>query len=347
MNARALSLALLVLGGCTTGSIGDGKGGDGTGDSPSGNGSGTGGTSTGAGLVTPGSNEDIRARLEPTCGGCHAAGSNKPIFASAKSFADLLAYNPTYVTPHHPEESELIALLDGRGTQRFKQMPLTGDPFDARSARGETKITTQQVKDWISNLAPRNRVIAGRDPSAVTVRRMTAEQVTDNLYDQLGIREVPDFGANRNWNGGDRLPVRSDDGYDNYDYHSFAYAAEHFGALGGPAWLARVPRSNELSPSFFQALTQVSQAWCRLSITKTGTPLLKYATLGDKSPSGNAAIQKNIAYLYKRMLGQVPTAADAGALFDGVYLKYEPKDTATAWVAVCSSLIRHPLWLSY
>jgi len=34
-------------------------------------------------------------------------------------------------------------------------------------------------------------------------------------------------------------------------------------------------------------------------------------------------------------------------IYQEVFVPYEATDVTTAWVAVCSTLVRHPLWLSF
>jgi len=59
------------------------------------------------GQSPPGSNLDIYTRLRPTCVGCHAQGTTKPLFASLVSFENLVVYNESYVVPGSPDTSEL------------------------------------------------------------------------------------------------------------------------------------------------------------------------------------------------------------------------------------------------
>ena len=48
------------------------------------------------------------------------------------------------------------------------------------------------------------------------------------------------------------------------------------------------------------------------------------------------------------MLGVRATAEEVDAMFDEAFVPYETReDPPTAWIAVCATLIRDPLWVSY
>ena len=59
-----------------------------------------------------------------------------------------------------------------------------------------------------------------------------------------------------------------------------------------------------------------------------------------------ADIKDNISYLHLRMLGMPAEAEQVDAIFEEVFVAHEPAGPKTAWVAVCSYFVRHPLWLS-
>ncbi len=130
-------------------------------------------------------------------------------------------------------------------------------------------------------------------------------------------------------------------------YVSDARAGERFLALGGPNTLLLRGRDKTLAPSAMQTLVQVSQAWCSLAVDKAGNKaVLKTVTLADKSATKSAEIKDNIRALYLRMLGVPAQDADVDALF-GLYVKHEAASTKAGWVSVCSSLVRHPQWLTF
>src|SRR5512132_3047974 len=68
-------------------------------------------------------NQAVFDALKPTCEGCHTTGS-RGYFASLQAFESLVAYNPQEVVPGKPDESQLILLLEGKGTLAYKQMPI-------------------------------------------------------------------------------------------------------------------------------------------------------------------------------------------------------------------------------
>jgi hypothetical protein len=141
--------------------------------------------------------------------------------------------------------------------------------------------------------------------------------------------------------------VRSPDAAPNKAYSR--PGAELFLALGGPGFIDGVPRKNQVNPTFAQVMVPLSQAWCRTSLEKTGNgALLIEASLSDTSatPEGQEKIRKNIAALHFKMLGE--PISDAGmSELEALFNEYAAGGTVKGWTAVCSSLVRDPLWVSY
>ena len=97
---------------------------------------------------------EVYAGLRPSCGPCHYPGApaHTAYFVSEMTFQELVAEDPTVVTPGDPDNSLLIQLLDGTADGAFTQMPLQGDPFTVLSTAGETEITTEAIRWWITTL---------------------------------------------------------------------------------------------------------------------------------------------------------------------------------------------------
>jgi mono/diheme cytochrome c family protein len=286
-------------------------------------------------------NTQVMNALLPTCAACHGAGTNDPFFASLTAFENLLVYNRYYVVPGKPDESELLRLLSGSGTRTYRQMPANGASFAALERGGQTRITTAELRQWVQQLEPRAEAPAISAADAPSVRRLTAEQIVDSLTDQLGLTAAELATPGRESPYGVRSP-------DALGPPPSARARQLFDMLGGPDWLNGKARTTAFSPVFLQALVPLSQAWCRLAVTKPGNvALFKEAKLTDRSASAAPAIRKNIEYLYLRMIGEPPLPETADELFQNVFVVFEPKGTETAWTAVCSALVRDPLWLSY
>lgn len=292
-------------------------------------------------------NEAVMQRLASTCQGCHRAGSNLPFFGSLNSFENLLVYNTRYVIPGNPDGSELIRLLSGNGTGTYRQMPINGPSFAALADQNQTNIKINELKLWVRALTlPTTRTSAPL--TAGTVRRLSAEQVLTSLYDQLGLSDSDFFyGGYAGIISEDRYPARSPDMIPAIPGAYGAYL--RFDALGGPNWLDVRKRSLEFSPAFLQTIVQMSQAWCRIAIRKPGnTAFFKEASPSDTSDQAPDAIKANIAYLYLRMLGEEASADEVRDLFSNVFVPFErDSGTEAAWVSVCSTLIRDPIWLSY
>ncbi len=296
-------------------------------------------------------NDEVRQRLAGACVSCHGKGSTKPFFAELSGFQDLLVYNPTYVVAGHPDDSLFIKLLEGHGTGTFTQMPLS-QTYQAALDEKKTLISLAELRDWVTNLPPKPGDLENPDPDAITVRRVTAEEIRQSMMDQLGL--VPtDFGreAPEGWYMDGHqlglLPPNEAPGFA-YFYANDYGAGARFEALGGPNIMQYRLRSKIWSPSALQTLVQTSQAWCSIAVKKTGNKaILNTVTLQDKSATASDKIKANIRTLYRRMLGEVPTDADVQAVFDEVYAKYEPQGTDIAWTAVCAGFVRDPLWVMF
>lgn len=297
------------------------------------------------------SNADVYERLKPSCEGCHAAGASRPMFATLTAFENLIAYDPRYVVPGAPDRSELIRLLIGTGAGAFRQMPPSGDTFAVLETRGQTRITVEEVRRWIAALQPRDSSPAPRQ-GAPRMRRKTAEQIVRTLSDQLGLSDAQFFAT-----GPDSVqlldqalyPLRSPDAVP----FTPEFAQELFrNGLGGPGWLKGNRRIDAPTFSFFQTFVPLSQAWCRLGVEQPTTQvLLRHAAVTDRSADAQAAgrIRENLRYLHLRLLGELATEADVEDLFQ-LFVAHEPplpENNASAWTAVCSALVRDPLWLTY
>jgi hypothetical protein len=335
MKARLLAataLSLLALpAACGSGAIG----GDGTQLSP---------TGSKAPVCATSKTDEVRQRLAPACVGCHGEGSNKPFFADLVSFEQALVYDTRYVVPGKPEESYLTQLLEGTAKSIYKQMPPNGPSY---SALPNTDIPMSEIKQWITDLPPPPPELAQPDLDAPTTRRLTAEEIVASLQSQLGLEET-DFADSYGHLIDNAVPVWSPDAISPgvpYGTPGNGWPSERFLGLGGPFSMHYQQRERAVTPAMIQVLFEVSQAWCGLSVKKTGTPLLRYATLMDTSVTSAAAIKKNLTYLHVRMLGEAD-AKEVDSMYKEVFLKYEPVGADVAWQAVCSALVRHPRWIS-
>lgn len=278
--------------------------------------------------------------LKPTCEGCHVF-TSRPFFASLAAFESVIVSDPRWVVPGAPERSALLSLLEGTVNP---MPPPPSLPFARLAEAGQTRIDLPQLAAWIRGLAPPG---APRTPPRL-VRRKTAEQIARTLMDQLGLVEADFYDGAFNLRASDGYAVRSPDLTPFVD--PFEQGGTLFAALGGPHHLEGKWRNDGITPSSLQALTHVSQAWCRAAVEKPGNRrVLRLASLTDRSatPAGAAAIRANIAALWLAMTGEPATAADVDDLFASVFQAYEPRGTATAWTAVCAAIVRDPLWMTW
>lgn len=302
-----------------------------------------GGGGGGGGATGDLSNGDVYTRLKVTCGGCHTL-TDRPYFATLETFENLIVYDAKYVVPKQPDNSHLLKMLEATGLPQMPPSP--GASFKTIAEAGNTQITIPELREWILNLEP--RVVPQTPVDVPAVRRKTAEQVVKSLYDQLGLVETDFYNAAWDPKAGDSYAVRSPDAIPYAD--PFDQGGTLFSAMGGPYRLEGNWRNDAPTSGFAQALTHVSQAWCRTAFQKSGnTAVWTKATVTDVSTNtaGAQKIKDNISDLYLRMLGQDATAAEVDDLFNNVFVKYEAKGATTAWTAVCASLVRDPLWILY
>lgn len=298
-------------------------------------------------------NDFIRLRLAKNCVSCHGQGAVAPYFASAEAFEGLLVQNPRLVVPGDPDASELVKLLEGHGTGAFTQMPTAG-PLFSEIPEADRDISIEEIRAWITGLQlGAEDVNPYRD--APTTRRVGAAEFRNSLMAQLGLTYEDDFlqSISSNFQSPTAVlkgpvPLRAPDDAPGLHYGAQAASTrQRWAALGGAYWLQRKPTTYEISPSFLQTVTQVSQAWCQLAVNKPdNTAIFNRVSPTDGSDTAEGAIKANIAYLHLRMLGLPATDEDVLQIYNEVFLAHEEAGPKTAWVAVCSYFVRHPLWLS-
>ena len=287
------------------------------------------------------STAEVYNRLKPTCGGCHSVDA-RPYFGSLEAFESLIVRDPRWIHPGQPEASALLDLLRGGGA---RSMPPVGDVFAVLAEKGQTQISVLELEAWIRGLSMTPPLPSG---GATGIRRKTAEQVITTLRTQLGLEDSDLVDASGVTLYRVLYAPRSADEIPRID--PYGNAAALFESLGGPSFLEGKKRNNTLTQGFMQTLTHVSQAWCKVAVTKPGnTALFRYATLADRSSAtdGPARIRQNLGYLMERMLGDDPSAEDIDDLYRSVFVPYEASGTDLSWTAVCAALVRDPLWLSY
>jgi hypothetical protein len=303
-------------------------------------------------------NAFVFAKLTPTCAGCHRLGDIS-FFSSLAAFENRIVYNPRWIALGNPDASALLKLLDGTVSPQMPPAPSVA--FSTLAAQGNTAISMNELRQWISSLQPNSNVV---DTNFVNVRRKSPEQVIESLKTQLGLvdadlyvefRHSPPyehmagsipflFPAN-----GDGYALASSDGFFAKDESAFG-GFGLFLSMGGPYYLENIPRNNDMSSSFLMTLTHVSQAQCRTAVAKTPNPIFfTAASLTDTTTNaaGLVKIRQNISDLYLRMLGEPASAAELDDLVNTVFKAYESKGASTAWTAVCAALVRDPLWILY
>jgi hypothetical protein len=299
---------------------------------------------------TPASSETERVYqgLKPHCQGCHAQGA-RGYFASLDTFQSLLVSNPQLVTAGKPDDSELVRLLEGRGSTAFKQMPLSGKTYAQLVADGTATLSVADVRAWIQGLGAQQRDVRP-DPDAPRIARLSATQAQRALYQQLGLTH-DDFFITAYEFGIPMAESRGDDFYplqppDAVPAPRQPATAERFYGLGGGSVHTQTTPDRTPSPNFALTLTQVSQRWCRLALAKTGNTALFPA--GTARTANPADVKATLRRWSLHFLGERFTDAQVDALYTDVFVPLStPTDTEPAYVGVCSYFIRHPHWIFY
>ena len=300
----------------------------------------------------PGTNsetERIRLGLAATCAGCHSTGDTG-YFASSSSFESLLVRNARLVKPGHPDESDLIKLLQGTRTgSSLKQMPISGDAFALLDAAGKTTIHVEEISAWITSLEVPG-VATQADLALSAAHRMDAMHLEFGLRELIGLTELDFYGDASN-HGIYTLLERSADNYDlrSPDRAPGQWAPRgRFTSLGGASAATSSHGDLSISTSFVQTLTPLAQAWCGMAVRKAGnTALFKVGTPLTKS-TDRAAVRAQIADWYMLFLAEAPTESDIDDVQNLVFAPLEAKSgPQVGWVGTCSYFVRHPLFVFY
>ncbi|MEM9189283.1 MAG: hypothetical protein AAGF12_08910 [Myxococcota bacterium] len=291
-------------------------------------------------------NAEIYTGLHGSCVGCHDEEHNRPFFASLEAFERQIAYSAidplpgeqVFVVPGQPEASELLRLLDG-SSETLGQMPPGVKSYAELAADNEAPngVSMARVQDWVRSLeicelpAP---------PPIVHARRLPAELIRSELLRQLDLTDADVDGSGRPLGSPDDSPQR-------VGRQRETTAHDAWQDLGGAHILDGRRTSLEVAEAMVQTLVPLSQAWCSISVENKSI-LLRHATKDADSVTNEAAIKANIAYLFLHMLGEVASDDDVNAMFDTVYRPTEQSTGGAAgWTAVCATLVRDPLWLTY
>ncbi len=301
----------------------------------------------------PGTNsrtDQIRLGLAPTCLGCHLSGDSG-YFASLNAFESLLVRDPRLVRPGDPENSGLVMLLEGRRTgDSLTQMPLSGDPFSVLSARGETRITIEEIRDWIANLEAAPLLSTEPNATAPTSPRIRASHIELGLQELLGL-SLDDFYGPANSHGIAELLPRSADFFDVRSPDRVPaqwYSRRPYTALGGGSAAQTQYEDRSVSTNFIQTLVPLSQSWCGLAIQKTANSALftvATATTGTGEP---AVLREQLADWHLLFLAERANDDELDFIVESVFAPLEASsNTQRAWVGTCSYFIRHPLFVFY
>ena len=288
-------------------------------------------------------NDAMRLRLAPTCEGCHGAGASRPFFATLAAFEDLLVYDARYVVRGDPDTSVLVALLEGRNTGTYSQMPLGSDAFSVRASRGETAVSMEEVRAWIRDLPPPEATRSGPDPEAASIRRLSAHEVINALEVALG--QAPNGGVPPLIQADGVTPLAPDSPV-GVDYNDGS-RREAYLMLGGESYLRQRMPEPTWSPSSLVTLTQLAQAACATAVDARREVLFVHVAPTARLPDAEADVRANIEHLYRRFLQDEPSAEDIEALFSEVYAPAEATSPRDGWVQVCTALARDPLFITF
>jgi hypothetical protein len=286
--------------------------------------------------------------LRPICQGCHSSGT-RGFFASASAFQNLLVLDPRLVAPGDPDHSELVRLLEGRGTGAYTQMPAVGLSYIARVAAGQATLTMEQIRAWVLALKPAERDPTP-DPDAPRIARIGAVQIKRALYQQLGLSDDDFFQSGDNF--GISMATANDDqtyplkGADELPAPFQRAPADRHLAIGGGAIADQARPQPAIFPSFLHTLTQVAQRWCRLALAKPSNSALlpDGATLSADPGAARALLTR----WHRHFLAERPTAEEVDAVYTEVFAPLAASaGIEPAYVGTCSFFIRHPRWIFY
>jgi hypothetical protein len=307
------------------------------------------------GACAPGTNSEtdrVRLGLAPTCDGCHLDG-NTGYFASLNAFETLLVANDRLVKPGNPDESELVMLLEGRRTgNSMTQMPLSGDPFSIRATRGETGISLEEVREWISALEV-PAISTRPNPTVATVQRIGAGHLEFGLLKILGLSQ-DDFFRSGLVEG--VIPFIDPMNVDLYGIHDpdrvpiqfYPSNNARFMALGGRTTLYQQSEDRTLSLTFMQTFVPLSQAWCGLAVNKPGNTTLFTVATPTTGTSEISLLREQIRDWYLMFLAKDAGDSEIDFVVDRVFARHEAaSNTNNAWVGTCSYFVRHPLFVYY
>jgi hypothetical protein len=96
-----------------------------------------------------------------------------------------------------------------------------------------------------------------------------------------------------------------------------------------------------------QLWVNLSQRACRAAVgAAMNNVIFTAATSSDGSADQPQKIRDNISNLSWRLLAIRPTPSELDDYFQ-LFVAYESTSRSTAWTAVCSAMLRDPLWLSW
>ncbi len=288
--------------------------------------------------------------LRSSCQGCHQSGA-RGYFASVSAFQSLVVADPRFITPGDPAASGFVALLEGTAAGSFAQMPPAGPTYAALVEGGAAGPSMTDVRTWISGLSAQ-----ARDPrpdvNAPRITRLSAVQIRRALYQQLGL-DAGDFFLTAHEYGVEMAESRGDGLYpllssDEVPAPRQQVTVERHQGLGGGSVVDQVTPDASASVNFAHTIVQVSQAWCRLALSKEGNTTLfaTSAEQADESPENVAATVHRWARHFHAIDLDEAESQRFITLFST--LRADPdSDLTSAWSGVCSAFIRHPRWVFY
>ncbi|HWB80509.1 MAG TPA: hypothetical protein VG755_36345 [Nannocystaceae bacterium] len=294
-------------------------------------------------------NQVVFDALEPVCVGCHVNGA-RGYFASIEAFEDLIAYEPTMVTPGDPDGSKLIMLLEGDAIGAFAQMPPGGPSYAELASDGTATLGMTEIRAWVTELGdhPANPLPLA---SAPRISRLGARDVHAALYQQLGLDDDDFYVPASNYD----IPHKSPQGDDLYPISSpdaippsfDRLPEDRWASLGGGSALVQMKADPTISPTFAGSLAQVAQRWCALAIDKPGNTAL-FAGDATSLPSSSdvAGTKALIGRWFLHFHAVEAAAGDVDTVFYELFVPIASEaDSRTAWIGTCSWFIRHPDWV--
>lgn len=274
--------------------------------------------------------EAIMVALSPQCAGCHGAEAGRlGYFASLDAFVNLVVMDPALVIPGDPDQSRLLAILEGSADGSVSQMPLAGDPYFALP---DAALSADDIRSWIVSLEG-FAGSTGPDRSAPTIARLPAGLFEDAVPALLGIEFPTQYERNYAVLASDTTQKQGSDSL--------------YLSMGGESSIHSSAGHRDADRTFTQYLLQLTARWCQIAVEQESETIFTEATPGTDLTS-EADVRANLANMHLLLLGVEPSDDELDRYVESVFRPVSERlGSADAWRASCVAVLRDPRFTFY